>query len=220
MNGPFARQLFEVWGIPISDTIVTTSLMSLVLLALAYAALRVERWRQLIEITYEGLAASIRSSVAVDVEPLVPLILTLWVFIGMSNLVGLVPGLRSPTGDLSMTAALAMVAFFAGHVYAFRTEGASYLRHYLEPTPWLLPLNIISELSRTLALALRLFGNALSSNLIAAIAVYLAGLILPVPLMALALLTGLVQAYIFGILTLVFAASSVATARTSNKGSD
>lgn len=220
MNGPFAREVFTFWGLPISDTMLTTFGLSVTLSVLAWLAVRVERWRSLIEITYEGLANSIRNAVAIDVEPLVPLILTLWVFIGAGNLVGLIPGLKSPTGDLSLTAALATVAFLAGHLYAFKTEGASYLRHYLEPTPWLLPLNVLSELSRTLALALRLFGNALSSNLIAAIAVYLAGLILPIPLMALSLLTGLVQAYIFGILTLVFAASSVATVRTGNKGND
>jgi F-type H+-transporting ATPase subunit a len=220
VNAPFPEVLFHIFGLPISDTVVTTLGVTVLLVGLALVALRFERARALLEITYEGLVTSIRNTVSVDVEPLVPLVLTLWVFIGATNLIGLVPGLKSPTGDLSLTAALATVAFFAGHVYAFSREGVSYMRHYLEPTPWLLPLNVISELSRTLALALRLFGNALSSNLIAAIAVYLAGLLLPIPLMALSLLTGLVQAYIFGILTLVFAASSVATIRSRSKGNE
>ncbi len=210
MNAPFPETWFSVFGVPVTDTMVVSLALSVVLVVLAAVALRIERWRSLLEMVYEALTRSIQNTVSVDVEALVPLILTLWLFIGVANLVGLIPGLKSPTGDLSLAAALATVAFFAGHIYAFRKEGWSYLKHYLEPTPWLLPLNIVSELSRTLALALRLFGNALSGNLIAAIAVYLAGLLLPIPLMALSLLTGLVQAYIFGILTLVFAASSVA----------
>ncbi len=210
MNAPFPETWFYLFGVPVTDTMVVSLALSVVLIVLAAVALRIERWRSLLEMVYEALTRSIMNTVSVDVEPLVPLILTLWLFIGVGNLVGLIPGLKSPTGDLSLAAALATVAFFAGHIYAFRKEGWSYLRHYLEPTPWLLPLNVVGELSRTLALALRLFGNALSGNLIAAIAVYLAGLLLPIPLMALSLLTGLVQAYIFGILTLVFAASSVA----------
>lgn len=210
MNDPFPRTLFHLMGFQVTETVVESLGVTLALLLLAVLARRSERFRGVLELVYESLEQSIADTVSVDVRPLVPLVLSLWLFIGAANLVGLVPGLRSPTGDLSMTAALAVVAFLAGHLYAFQQEGFGYLRHYLEPSPWLLPLNVVGELSRTLALALRLFGNALSGNLIAAIAVYLAGLLLPVPLMVLSLLTGLVQAYIFGVLTLVFAASSVA----------
>lgn len=217
MRQPFPTQLLSPFGVEISDTVVTTLGMCAALLVLAVLLLRAERWRAVLELTYDGLTASIRNTVNVDVEPLVPLILTLWLFIGAGNLVGLVPGLTSPTGDISLTCALAIIALFAGHVYAFKQAGVAYLRHYLEPTPWLLPLNVLSELSRTLALAARLFGNALSSNLIAAIAVYLAGVLLPIPLMALSLLTGLVQAYIFGVLTLIFAASSLASAAPGSR---
>jgi F-type H+-transporting ATPase subunit a len=218
VRAPFPVVVFELFGLAITDTVLLTLVIAIVIIGGAAMLMRVERWRSLLEMLYEGLSKSIRGTVSVDVEELVPLILTLWLFIGFANLVGLVPGLKSPTGDLSLSAALASVAFFAGHVFAFRQEGLRYFKHYLEPTPWLLPLNILSELSRTLALALRLFGNALSGNLIAAIAVYLAGLLLPVPLMVLSLLTGLVQAYIFGILTLVFAAGSVASVQHRIKG--
>jgi F-type H+-transporting ATPase subunit a len=137
---------------------------------------------------------------------------SLWLFIGVANLVGLLPLLSSPTRDLSLTAALALVSFGAGHVFAFRRAGMAYLRRYIEPSPFLLPFNVIGEISRTVAMALRLFGNMLSGTLIGAIAVYLAGLLIPVPLMLLGVLTGVVQAYIFGVLTLVFAAGSAEAA--------
>ncbi len=218
MKPPFPSPLFTVFGLTVTDTVVTTFVLCAVLALALISARRSRRFAPLLEIAYEALAKSIRGTVSIDVEPLVPLVLTLWLFVGAGNLVGLIPGLRSPTGDLSQTAALACVAFLAGHIHAFQRTGFAYLKHYLEPTPWLLPLNVIGELSRTLALALRLFGNALSGNLIAAIAVYLAGLLLPIPLMALSLLTGLVQAYIFGILTLVFAVSSLAALEPHTEG--
>lgn len=117
------------------------------------------------------------------------------------------------SGSAQSTSPSRSIAFVAGHVYAAYVQGVSYLRHYLEPHPFLLPFNIIGELSRTLALSLRLFGNMLSGHLILAILVYLVGFLLPVPLMLLSVLTGVVQAYIFGVLTLVFAVSSVTVAR-------
>jgi F-type H+-transporting ATPase subunit a len=155
---------------------------------------------------------TLQEMVTVDVRPVVPLILTLWLFIVSANLVGLLPIVSSPTRDLSLTAALAVVSFAAGHVYGFRAQGLRYLKHYIEPNPIMLPFNLIGELSRTVALALRLFGNMLSGEIIAAIVISLAGLLLPVPLMLLDVLTSVVQAYIFGVLTLVFTASAMQVA--------
>ncbi len=127
-------------------------------------------------------------------------------------------GLGGAPGVVALVAAaLAAVSFSAGHIHALRTRGLAYLKQYIEPSPFLLPFNIIGEVSRTIALALRLFGNMLSGHLIVAIIVYVAGLLLPVPLMLLGVLTGLVQAYIFGVLTLVFAASSVREVSTRRK---
>lgn len=217
MKAPFAVVLIDFYGLEITDTLLTTAALTVVLVLSAVVLQHNARTRRIVEHLYEGLRASILDTVNVDVTSMVPLILSLWLFIAASNLLGLIPGLRSPTGDLSLTLALALIAFFSGHLYAFKQEGWRYLRHYLEPSPWLLPLNLVGEISRTAALALRLFGNALSGNLIASIAVYLVGLLLPIPLLFLSLLTGLVQAYIFGILTLVFAASSVAAHQPSTK---
>jgi len=208
---PFPIPLWHLGPFVITDVVVVSLALSVLLVLMGVIFSRLRRGRLVLELAYEALEHAILDMVNVDARPLVPLILTLWLFIGVANLVGLVPGILSPTRDLSLTAALALIAFLAGHIYALRTRGIGYLRQYIEPHPLLLPFNIIGEVSRTVALALRLFGNMLSGALIGAIIVYLAGLLLPVPLMILSVLTSLVQAYIFGVLTLVFAVSSVET---------
>lgn len=202
-----------------TDTLISSFVIASALVVIAAIAMRFERARATLALVYEGLERSIVEGVQVDARPLVPLVLTQWLFILVANLAGLVPTVSSPTRDLSIAAALALVAFLAGHFYAFRAQGLRYLQHYIEPNPLLLPFNIVGELSRTVALALRLFGNMLSGHLIAAILLYLAGLLVPVPLMLLSVLTAVVQAYIFGVLTLVFTASSISVA-TRDRGSD
>lgn len=209
----FPRELLRIGPFSVTDTLVTSVVVSVALLIASALLMRSPRARETLSLVYETLERSIVEMASVDVRPLVPLILTLWLFIAVANLVGLIPGVGSPTRDLSVTTALALIAFFSGHYYAFAAHGPAYLRSYLEPHVMLLPFNIIGELSRTVALSLRLFGNMLSGQLIAAILVYLMGLLLPVPLLLLSVLTSVVQAYIFGVLTLVFAASSMETTR-------
>ncbi len=138
------------------------------------------------------------------------MVVTLALFIGTANLLGLVPGLRAPTADFSTTAALAIVVFLAVPFFGIRAQGLrGYLRHYLEPSPILLPLEIITEFSRTLALAVRLFGNIMSEELVIAVLLSLAGLLVPIPIMMLAVLTSVVQAYIFAVLTVVYLSAAV-----------
>lgn len=208
---PFPVTLFQLGPLVVTDSVTSSLLLSLLLLAGGAALLRFARSRALAEIAYEYLEGAVTGLSTADVAALVPLVLTQWLFIGAANLLGAIPRMASPTRDLSVTAALAVVSFVAGHVFAFRRQGFAYLRAYVQPSPILLPFNILGELSRTLALALRLFGNMLSGTLIAAIGLYLAGLLVPVPLLAMGVLSGVVQAYIFGVLTLVFAVSSLAT---------
>jgi F-type H+-transporting ATPase subunit a len=219
-EGLFAREVARVGPLSISDTLLTSVLLSALLVLVLGLAVRSRRARASFEVVYEALERAIESTVQIDARPLTPLILTQWLFIVLANLVGLVPGVGSPTRDLSVTTALALIAFFSGHYFAFRARGFRYLRSYIEPHVLLLPFNVIGELSRTLALSLRLFGNMLSGQLIGAILVYLAGLLIPVPLMLLSVLTSVVQAYIFGVLTLVFTASSMqAMSDTDSDGS-
>lgn len=209
---PFPFEVFRVGPVVVSDVMVVSLAVSVALAVGARVLMAFRSTRVLLEIAYDALERSITGMTSANVAPLVPLVITQWLFIGAANLVGLLPGVQSPTRDLSMAAALSVVAFLAGHVHAARERGVRYLKQYLEPSPFLLPFNIIGEVSRTIALALRLFGNMLSGALIGAIFVYLVGLLVPVPLMLLSLLTAVVQAYIFGVLTLVFAASSLESA--------
>ena len=130
---------------------------------------------------------------------------SLFLFVATSAVLGQLPGVTAPTANLGATSALAALVFFAVPVAGIRARGAAaYFKEYFRPNPILFPLHMISELSRTLALALRLFGNMMSGHLIVALIVALVGLLIPVPLMALDLLIGLLQAYIFTILTCVY----------------
>jgi F-type H+-transporting ATPase subunit a len=221
MDNLFPHEVLR-WGpFVLSDTVVASAGLSVFLALASVVCLRIAAAREVLEVIYEFLEGTIERMVSVDARPLVPLVLTQWLFILSANLMGLVPRLSSPTRDLSLAAALAAIAWIASHVFALRREGWSYLRHYAEPNPLLLPFNLIGEVSRTLALALRLFGNMLSTTLIGAVVLYLAAFLVPLPLMLLSVLTGVVQAYIFGVLTLVFSVSALQAATPGNpRGGD
>ncbi len=139
-----------------------------------------------------------------------PFIGTLFLFIAVSNLLSIVPGYRSPTGSLSTTAALAVCVFFAVPFFGIRARGVrDYLKQYSQPSIMMLPFNLIGELSRTLALAVRLFGNIMSGEMIVAILLVIAPLFFPVIMQLMGLLVGVIQAYIFAILAAVYIASAV-----------
>jgi len=143
-------------------------------------------------------------------ERVLPFVGTLWLFILLANLLGLVPGLTSPTRDLSVTSALAVIVFAAVHVFGVRAAGwKAYLRHYLLPNPVMLPFHLISEITRTIALAIRLFGNMMSLEMAAMLVLLVAGLLVPVPLLLLHVVEALVQAYIFGMLALIYIGSAL-----------
>ena len=142
--------------------------------------------------------------------PFLPFLGTLFLFIAVLNALSLVPGYRSPTGSLSTTAALAACVFFAVPYYGMMVQGVSkYLKQYLQPSFFMLPFNIIGELSRTLALAVRLFGNIMSGEMIVAILLSIVPLFFPVIMQLFGLLVGLIQAYIFAVLAAVYIASAI-----------
>jgi len=143
-------------------------------------------------------------------QQVLPFIGTLWIYIVFSNLTGLIPHLHSPTGNLSVTAGLALLVFFSVHWFGVRSDGLRrYLAHYLSPTPILLPFHLISEVTRTVALAVRLFGNIMSLEMAAMLILLVAGLLVPVPILMLHIVEGLVQAYIFGMLALIYVAGAM-----------
>ena len=135
---------------------------------------------------------------------------TLFIFLVVANLSGVLPGVEAPTGKLETPAALALIVFFSVHYFGVRARGfGGYLASFAEPKLMMLPLNILSEVTRTFSLMIRLFGNVMSGEFIIALVVALAGLFVPIPLMVLEILVGLVQAYIFTILATVFIGAAV-----------
>jgi F-type H+-transporting ATPase subunit a len=162
----------------------------------------------------EGIVAAIDETIAA-VAPkhgrqILPFIASLWLFLIIANLLSLIPGLHSPTRDLSVTSALAVLVFFSVHWFGIKTQGLkNYLHHYLSPSPILLPFHIISELTRTLALAIRLFGNMMSLEMAAMLVLLVAGFLAPIPVLMLHIIEALVQAYIFGMLALVYVAGAI-----------
>ena len=161
-------------------------------------------------LTVEWLDRLVREVTGRPEPRLVTLSGSLFLFIAACNLSGQLPGVRPPTASLATTSALAAIVFFAVPVAGIWTRGLrSYLADYLRPNPLLAPLHVISELSRTLALSVRLFGNIMSGHLVVALLVALTGFLVPMPLMALDVLIGLLQAYIFAVLATVYVGAAI-----------
>ncbi len=168
-------------------------------------------WQNCLEVLVEGAQRQIRDIARQDPDPFLSFIVTLFLFIATCNLLAVVPGYEPPTGSLSTTTALALCVFCAVPFYGIRRHGLRRFLHlYLEPTPLMLPLNLIGELARTLALAVRLYGNVMSGGLVAAILLLVAPFVFPALMNVLGLLTGLIQAYIFAVLATVFIAAATA----------
>ena len=209
--------IFWQWGwVSLNATIFYTWLVMALLLLIAWlgtwkltSETRFSRWQNLLEVLIDGMRGQISEISPEKPKRYLPFVGTLFLFIALANLLAIIPGYVPPTGSLSTTAALAICVFVAVPVYGILDQGlGGYLRHYIQPTPLMLPFHIIGELSRTLALAVRLFGNIMSGTKIAAILLVVTPLFLPVLLQALGLLTGLIQAYIFAVLAMVYIASA------------
>lgn len=167
------------------------------------------RWQNLLEIIVTGIVDQIAEVGLLKPRLYLGFIGTLFLFVASANLVTIIPGYEPPTGSLSTTTALALCVFFAVPIFGIADSGlTAYLQAYVKPTLIMLPFNIVSELSRTLALAARLFGNMMSGTMILAILLTITPFIFPVIMSALGLLTGMVQAYIFSILAAVYIAAA------------
>jgi F-type H+-transporting ATPase subunit a len=185
------------------------------------AATHISPGQNLLEVLVLGITNQIRDISEQEPEPYLPFVGTLFVFIAASNLLGILPGYQPPTGSLSTTAALAICVFVAVPLFGIRQQGLrSYLKQYLQPTPIMLPFNLISDVSRILSLAVRLFGNVMSGTMIVAILLSIAPLVFPVVMQAFGLLTGLIQAYIFAVLAMVFIAAATGVKSGEEEGSE
>ena len=181
---------------------------------------RISRGQNLLEVLVLGIKGQIEEVSQQNANPYLPFIGTLFIFIAVSNILAIIPGYQPPTGSLSTSAALAICVFIAVPLYGISKQGLlSYLKQYLQPNIVMLPFNIIGEFSRILALAVRLFGNVMSGEMIGAILLSVIPLFFPPIMRILGLLTGLIQAYIFAILAMVYiaAATEVDRQKTINK---
>ncbi len=205
------------WGVfTINETIVFTWLVMGILVFLALASTRhlytkppLSRRQVMLETIVGYMRTELREIARRDSDPYIPFSGTLFLFLSLSSILGIVPGYRSPTSSLSTTAALAICVFFAVPIFGILQQGTSgYFKRYIQPTALMLPFNIIGEISRTVALALRLFGNMMSQTLLVAVIITLAPLFLPVIMDLFGLMIGQVQAYIFAVLATVYIVSA------------
>lgn len=213
----FDHIVYQEWGfVKLNATLVFTWVVMVILVIGSWLITRrltagpaLSRWQNALEVVVSWIRETIRESVGRNAESYLPFIGTLFLFIAGANVLTMVPGFKPPTASLSTAAALAACVFVAVPVFGIASRGVKdYLRQYLKPTPLMLPFHIIGELSRTVALAIRLFGNMTSGALIVAVLVSLAPLLFPILMQALGLLIGLIQAYVFAILALVYIASA------------
>lgn len=207
--------LFHLGPVPVSEPVVTTwgLVAALTLISLAITRdlqRRASSGQAVLEILVTTIEDQITEIMQTAGRPFVPLLGTLFIFLAFANVLGVVPGIRPPTASLETAAALAVIVFLAVHVYGVRRRGLrAYLASFARPTVIMLPLNVLSEITRTFSLMVRLFGNVLSGEFVIATVVALAGLFVPIPLMALEILIGLIQAYIFTVLAAVFIGAGI-----------
>ncbi|MGQ9371588.1 F0F1 ATP synthase subunit A [Azospirillum sp. ST 5-10] len=207
--------LFHLGPVPVTLPVVTTwGLMALATLGAALLTrrlnLRPSAAQALAETVVETIERQLDETMQTRSRPYLPLLGTLFLYLALANLTGLVPGLKAPTAYLETAAALALLVFLSVHVAGVRRLGVrGYLAGFARPTPLMLPLNLLSEVTRAFSLMVRLFGNVMSGEFVIGLVLALAGLFVPIPLMALEVLTGLVQAYIFTILAAVFIGGAI-----------
>jgi F-type H+-transporting ATPase subunit a len=220
IGSPLAtKTIFTIGPVPITEPVVVTwGLMAALAFAgwLATRSLAVvpSRSQTVIEVIVGAIEGQIRSTMRIAPAPYLPLLGTLFVFILAANWSSLIPGVDPPTAHIETDAALGLIVFFAIIYFGIRARGlGGYLKTFADPTIVMIPLNIVETFTRTFSLIVRLFGNVMSGAFIIAIILSLAGLLVPIPLMALDLLTGAVQAYIFTVLAMVFIGSAATKSR-------
>ena len=216
-----AHIVFHFGPVPLTTPVITTwGLVAVLGLAAWLLTRRLTiqpgRIQAVIELLVTTIVTQSREATQHDGRPFLPLIGTLFLFVLSANAITILPGIDAPTGHIETAGALAFIVFLSIHWYGIRRRGLiGYLKSFAKPTVLMLPINIISEVTRILSLMVRLFGNIMSGGFVVAIVVALAGLFVPVPLMALELVVGVVQAYIFAVLSAVFIGAAIGPGTTS-----
>lgn len=211
--------IYWQWGfITINATLIFTWLVMILMVIVSYlltrhlsASVRLRDGQNVLEAVIVTISEQIEAATGQNPALFLPFIGTLFLFIAVCNILTIIPFYQPPTGSLSTTLALATCVFIAVPLYGIKAKGwLGYFKNYLQPMPFMLPFNILSEFSRTLAMAIRLFANILSGGLIVAILLSLLPLFFPIIMQILGLLTGVIQAYIFAILAMVYIATGMA----------
>lgn len=219
---PDAIIYFKWNGIQINATIIFTWAVMVLLIFISWLATKnltigpkITRWQNFLEVIVGYMRQQVKEITQQNPDPFIPFLGTLFLFISVSNLLAIIPGYQAPTGSLSTTGALAICVFFAIPIFGIAKRGGmAYFKHYLEPSIFMAPFNVIGDFSRTLALAVRLFGNVMSGSLIVAVLLVITPLFIPIVMQVLGLLIGQIQAYIFTVLATVYIASAT---RIENK---
>ena len=201
--------VFYLFGLPITDTVVSTWVLMAIIILMAYLIRKYKpaAGEMMIEMI-NGIVSSVMPE-GTRVSKYIAILGTLTIFLMLANIFSIFPLMVSPTANINTTLALAIVVFFAVHIYGVREKGLwGYLKDFADPI-FILPLEIVSQFSRTLSLSVRLFGNILSTDLIVLIVFSLIPFLVPLPLAALGMLTGVLQAYIFTVLASLYIASAV-----------
>jgi F-type H+-transporting ATPase subunit a len=207
--------IWHLGPVPITRPVATTWLILAVLALLCWLSTRrlqrLPDGRQaVLEALVDGMTRQIEEVIRKDPRPFLPLLGTLFIFLVVANLSGLIPGMEAPTSRIETPAALALIVFFSVHYFGARARGLrGYLASFAEPRLIMLPLNVLSQITRTFSLMVRLFGNIMSGEFVIGLVVALAGLFVPIPLMVLEIVVGVVQAYIFTVLATVFIGAAV-----------
>jgi F-type H+-transporting ATPase subunit a len=216
MSSPFSETpLLHLGPVPIVGSVVTSACVTAFLalgsfLVTRRMRVRPGRLQATVEAVVGAMEDQIRATTRRDPAPFLPLIGTLFLYLLVANSLEIVPLLHSPTARLETVLALGSIVFVSVHVYGIRSQGLlGYLKHFFRPNPLLAPINILSEVTRTFSLMMRLLGNIMSHGLVLAVVLSIAGLLVPVPLMAFGLLVAIVQAYIFSILAAVYVGAAV-----------
>lgn len=227
MTSPLSSTpLFNLGPVPVTAAVMTTwaimAVLGIAAILLTRNLSRIPSTTQAaIELIVDAVDGQIRDTMGVEPSPYRAFIGTLFVFIFVANWSSLVPGVDPPTAQLETDAALALVVFVAVIWFGIRAGGLrGYLATFASPNPIMIPLNFLESLTRTFSLVVRLFGNVMSGVFVVGIVLSVAGLLVPIPLMALDLLTGAVQAYIFAVLAMVFIAGAVTEGNEEKKTSD
>ncbi len=207
MDNVFPKVVFTIFGVGIRDTVISSWIMLILIVVLIEILNRFKP--EAIRMLFKSINNMLSDVMGIDATPFMPFLGSLMLYLTFANIIGIIPGLTAPTKDINTPIALALIVFVSVYFYGIRKMGLwKYLKSMADPFI-LLPFELIGQLSRSLSLTLRLFGNIISGEMIVAILFMLVPLFVPLPMVGLGIFTGILQAYIFTVLTSTYIAASI-----------